>query len=133
MFASVGHLPAEDAVAFACRVEELGYRTLWVAEGFGTDPLATLALLGAHTNRLQLSTGITNIWLRAPGTVMQAARTLAEQTGGRFILGLGVGHRGTIELRGLSYDKPLETMRRYLAAMDTAPWFGPPIDHPVPR
>ncbi|MGE0304388.1 MAG: TIGR03620 family F420-dependent LLM class oxidoreductase [Acidimicrobiia bacterium] len=134
VFSYVGHLPAGDAIALARRVESLRYGALWISEGFGTDPLATLALLGASTERLHVATGIANIWLRSPGTMMQSARTLAGQSDGRFILGLGVGHRGTVvDIRGLSYDKPLETMRRYLAAMDAAPWLGPPMDRPVPR
>lgn len=134
VFASVSHLRADEVVSFARRVEGFGYGTLWISEGFGTDPLATLALLSCHTERLGLATGITNIWLRSAGTVMQAANTLAEFSGDRFILGLGVGHRGTIvDVRGLAYDKPLERMRRYLDEMDAAPWSGPHIEHRVPR
>ena len=42
----------------------------------------------------------------------QAANTLAEQTGGRFVLGLGVSHGPLVAgLRGLDYSKPLTTMR----------------------
>jgi probable F420-dependent oxidoreductase len=57
--------------------------------------------------------------------MMQVANTLAEQTGDRFILGLGVSHGPMVEgLRGLDYSRPLTTMRNYLAAMDASPYRG---------
>ena len=120
--------------AFAIRLEQLGYGALWVPEAFGHESFTTLAYLAAHTERLGLATGIANIWLRSAGTVAQASRTISEQSHGRFVLGLGVGHRGTmVDVRRLSYDKPLEHMRRFLEDMDEAPWYGPAIETSPPR
>ena len=51
----------------------------------------------------------------------QAALTLAEQTGDRFLLGLGVSHASMVEgLRGLDYSKPLTGMRQYLEEMEAS-------------
>ena len=63
----------------------------------------------------------------------QVANTLAEQTGGRFVLGLGVSHGPMVAgLRGLDYSKPLTKMRDYLAAMETQPYRGiAPEDEPL--
>jgi probable F420-dependent oxidoreductase len=53
----------------------------------------------------------------------QVANTLAEQTGGRFVLGLGVSHGPMVAgLRRLDYSKPLTQMRDYLVAMDESPY-----------
>jgi alkanesulfonate monooxygenase SsuD/methylene tetrahydromethanopterin reductase-like flavin-dependent oxidoreductase (luciferase family) len=38
------------------------------------------------------ATGIANIWARAAVTMAAAQNTLAELSGNRFILGLGVSH-----------------------------------------
>ena len=58
----------------------------------GRDPFTHLAWLASQTDTLQFATGIASIFSRHPGPMMQAAATLAEQTGGRFVLGLGVSH-----------------------------------------
>jgi len=118
-------MPAAAAAQFAQRVEALGYSTLWLPEVFGRDPFAHAAFLATETSTLGLATGIANIHHRLPGVMMQCSNTLAEQTNGRFILGIGVSHHTVVEgLRGLSYDKPLTTMRRYLEAMDASPFMA---------
>ncbi len=111
-------LPADEAAAAAKRFEDLGYSALWIPETLGRDPFAHSAWLLAHTERLVLATGIANIYHREPGVTAQAQRTLAEQSGGRFLLGLGVSHKPLVEgVRGLVYGKPVATMRDYLAKM----------------
>ena len=60
---------------------------------------------------------------------MAAARTLAEQSGGRFLLGLGVSHAPMVEgVRGHHYGKPVSTMRSYLDAMAKFPYMAVPPD-----
>jgi probable F420-dependent oxidoreductase len=83
---------------------------------------------------LVLATGIANIFLRHPGAMKQAAMTLAEASGARFVLGLGVSHARTVEsLRGLDHSRPLSKMRDYLAEMDASPYSAPTSPAPVPR
>lgn len=118
-------MSAGEAAEFAQRVESLGYSTLWLPDTVGRDPFAHIAWLGSQTTTLQFATGIANIYHRHPGPMMQVANTLAEQTGGRFVLGLGVSHGPMVEgLRGLDYSKPLSAMRDYLASMDASPYRG---------
>ena len=58
-------------------------------------------------------------------------RGLNGQSGGRFLLGLGVSHRPSVEgLRGHNYGKPVATMRSYLGAMKAAPYAAPPPPEP---
>ena len=54
--------------------------------------------------------------------------TLAELSGGRFILGLGVSNPGLNATRGHEWQAPLPMMRQYLASMAAAE-----IDSPVPQ
>ena len=118
-------MSAAQAAEFAQRIESLGYSTLWLPDTVGRDPFAHIAWLASQTTTLQFATGIANIFHRHPGPMLQVANTLAEQTGGRFVLGLGVSHGPMVEgLRGLDYSKPLTTMREYLAAMDASPYSG---------
>lgn len=115
-------MPAGQAAEFAARVESLGYSMLWLPETTGRDPFAHIAHLANHTETLHFATGIANIYNRHPGVMKQAAATLAEQTGDRFLLGLGVSHAPLVEgLRQLDYSRPLQAMRDYLAAMAASP------------
>jgi probable F420-dependent oxidoreductase len=132
VWCTTDRLAAEDAAALAGRVESHGYGTLWVPETVGRDPFAHLAHLAAHTTTLGLATGIANIHHRHAGPMHQAARTVAEQSGGRFLLGVGVSHAPFVEgVRGLAFGRPLATMRAYLDAMDASP-YGAAFDGVAP-
>lgn len=126
-------MSSREAAEAAGRIESLGYSTLWLPDTVGRDPFAHIAWLASQTTTLQYATGIANIFHRHPGPMKQVANTLAEQTGGRFVLGLGVSHGPMVAgLRGLDYSKPLTKMRDYLAAMETQPYRGiAPEDEPL--
>lgn len=126
-------LAAGEVQRLAARVEELGYSTLWLAETFGRDPFALAAALGAVTTQLTLATGIANVYNRHAGVMKQAANTVAEQTGGRFVLGLGVSSPQIVEQqRGLSYKRPLTYLRGYLDSYYVAPYLAVAPPSPVP-
>lgn len=126
-------MSAAQAADAAGRIESLGYSTLWVPDTVGRDPFTHLAWLGSQTSTLQFATGIASIFSRHAGPMMQATNTLAEQTGGRFVLGLGVSHEPMVAgLRKLDYSKPLTQMRDYLGAMDASPYVAvPPAEKPL--
>ena len=125
-------LPAPVAAEAAQRIEALGYGALWIPETLGRHPLVHAGWLLANTSKLVLATGIANIYHREPGVTLAGQKTLAEQSGGRFLLGLGVSHKPLVEgVRGLQYGPPVATMRKYLDAMDTAPFTAAaPADEP---
>ena len=126
-------LTAAELAAFAQRVQQLGYTQLWLGETFGRDPFAQAAHLGAVTSTLGLATGIANVYNRHPGVMKQGAFTVAEQTGGRFTLGLGVSSPVIVSrLRGIPYDKPLSFMRSVLDAMDASRYTAAPPAEPPP-
>jgi probable F420-dependent oxidoreductase len=114
-------LSAEDAASVARRVEALGYSALWIPEAVGRDPFAFLGYLAARTERLVLATGIANIYARDPMAMRAIQKTLAELSGGRFVLGLGVSHEHLVTgLRRHEYRAPVPAMADYLEAMQQA-------------
>ena len=126
-------LSGADVAAFAQRVEELGYAQLWVNETFGRDPFALAAHLGAVTSTLRLGAGIANVYNRHAGVMKQAACTVAEQTGGRFTLGLGVSTPVIVtRMRGIPFDKPLSYMRSYLDTLEASRYTSVQPPAPVP-
>jgi len=120
-------MTAAAAAAFARRVEAWGYSALWLPESRGRNALVHSAWLVANTQKLIVATGIANIYARDPMAMANGQRALAEQSGGRFLLGVGVSHRPMVEgLRGHNYGRPVATMRAYLQAMRQAPYQAPP-------
>lgn len=114
-------MTAAEAAAFAGRVEGWGYGALWIPEAMGRDAIAHAAWLLASTRKLIIATGIANIYARDARAALCAQNTLAEQSGGRFLLGLGVSHAPLVEgLRGHAYRPPVATMKAYLEAMKSA-------------
>lgn len=131
-----GHLDSLDAAgarAYARRVDELGYGTLWVPETVGREPFTFLGMLSGETTRLNLGTSIASIWGHDAQATRMAAMTLTEATGGRFVLGLGVSHPHlATKLRGHAFERPLTRMREYLAAYRSAVYRGPTVDAEEP-
>ena len=128
----VERMPAAGARDYAHAIESLGFAALWIPESLGSkEAFAHASLLLGATKTLVIATGIANIWARDPVAMANGARTLVDAYPDRFLLGLGVSHAPTVETRGQNYSHPLEYMRRYLEAMDAAPYVGPKVD--VPR
>ncbi len=124
---------APQAADFASQIEQWGYSALWVPEAIGRDPFALLGYLGARTEKLILATGIANIYARDPMTMRAIQKTVAELTGGRFLLGIGVSHSHLVsKVRGHEYGKPVSTMRAYLEAMSGALYQGPQPEQDAP-
>ena len=126
-------MTAPDSAAFAKQVEKNGYKVLWIPEAVGREPFAHAAYLLSHTDRLSIATGIANIWARDAITMGAASKTVAELSGGRFLLGIGVSHKPLVSnLRGHNYDKPYSFMKEYLPKMKGALYLAPAPKEPVP-
>ena len=119
--------PITAAQDVAREIEALGYGSLFIPEVGLSDCLVESAAFLAATERLVVGTGIANIHARLATAAEAGGRTLTALYPGRFVLGLGVSHAPLVEnLMGLSYDKPLATMRTYLERMAALPEFIEP-------
>lgn len=120
-------LTAVQAADFARQVEAWGYGALWIPEAGGRNSLVHSAWLLSQTQRLVIATGIANIYARDAQATVAARQALDEQSGGRFLLGLGVSHAPLVErLRGHRYERPWSAMRDYLEKMERASYQAPP-------
>jgi len=111
-------ISATASAEFAQRIEKWGYSALWMPEGAGRNVLVHAAWLLGKTSRLIVASGIANIYGRDAVAMVGAQYCLAEQSNGRFLLGIGVSHAPTVEgVRGHHYGKPLASMQEYLSTM----------------
>ena len=117
----------------AAELDELGYAAIWFPESRGREVMAQSALLLGATKRAVIAPGIANLYARDAMSMAAGQRTLCEAFPGRYLLGIGVSHRPSVEqIRGHVYGPPLATMRAYLDAMDAATYL-PPRAEPEPR
>jgi F420-dependent oxidoreductase-like protein len=95
--------------------EELGVESVWTAEAWGRDAFSFLTELALSTTRMQLGTGIVNVFSRSAGVLAMTAASIDELSGGRMILGLGSSGAHVIEhLHGVPFEKPLRRLREYV-------------------
>jgi F420-dependent oxidoreductase-like protein len=100
------------ALALAVEAERIGLDVCWVAEAWGSDAPTALGWLAARTERMLLGSGVLQVGTRSPVAIAQAASTLADLSGGRFLLGLGPSGPQVIEgLHGVAFAKPLTRTR----------------------
>lgn len=89
---------------FAVRAETLGYDGLWLQERIIGDfvvlePVTLLSYVAAITSKLRLGTSVVLLPLRNPIQLAKAYSTLDVMSGGRAVLGVGLGggHLGSHE------------------------------------
>lgn len=132
--------PADDIVESIVRLESAGVDEVWIAdEGVARDPMALFAAASQRTTSIRFGVGITSPLLRHPGAVTATAMTVDELSGGRLILGWGVGGHESLGAFELSTDRPVGVVRDALrvarAVMNgvAAEGYVPPAHASPPR
>ena len=104
-------------VASASRLDALGYDSLWVGDSLlgrpRPEPLTVLAAIAMVTTNIKLGTAAILPAMRHPLHLAQQAATLDLISGGRLILGAGIGfpnEQTKLELEAL--EIPFETRAR---------------------
>jgi len=93
----------------AAGLEQFGFGTLWLGSSPSGDLTQAEQLLDA-TTRLTLATGIVNIWQDDAHTVAASFARIEARHPGRFLLGVGAGHREATQ----QYAKPYDTLAGYV-------------------
>jgi 5,10-methylenetetrahydromethanopterin reductase len=101
--ATVGELV--EAVVMADRA---GVDEVWIAdEGVMRDPVVVFAAAAALTDRIRMGIGITSPALRHPGAIASTVGSLDELSGGRMMLGFGVGGEQSLAPFGITVERPV--------------------------
>ena len=96
-------------------LEKVGLDMVWVAEAYSYDSISQIGYLAAVTNKLEIGTGIINVYSRTPALVAMTAAGCDYVSNGRFVLGLGASGAQVIEgFHGMPYEKPLQRTKEYI-------------------
>jgi F420-dependent oxidoreductase-like protein len=88
---------------------------VFVPEAYSFDAVSALGYLAASTERVQLASGILQLYTRTPTLTAMTAAGLDYVSDGRFILGLGASGPQVIEgFHGVPYDAPIARTREVI-------------------
>ncbi len=136
-----------DMRELASLIEELGYDELWLSEhhffydGYCPALLPAAASVLSVTERLRVGTGMLLLPMYDPARLAAVATDLAERSGGRLDLGVGMGYRD-VEFDGHGVSRKqrlprmvsgLEVLERAEAAGGPPIWMGAQLVDPVKR
>ncbi|WP_216217019.1 LLM class F420-dependent oxidoreductase [Amycolatopsis aidingensis] len=101
-----------EAVAEVAEQERAGLDIVFVPEAYSYDAVSLLGYLAAKTERVELASGILQIYTRTPALTAMTAAGLDYVSDGRFTLGLGASGPQVIEgFHGVRYDAPVGRTR----------------------
>jgi alkanesulfonate monooxygenase SsuD/methylene tetrahydromethanopterin reductase-like flavin-dependent oxidoreductase (luciferase family) len=128
----------------ARRLDAAGYASVWAWDhfmGVGQTPIPVveswtiLAMAAGATSRISVGPFVLNVMNRHPAVVARMAATLQVASGGRLVLGIGIGgapreHRAY----GLEFPPAGERVTRLeeAVAVIRALWMGGPVTRPSP-
>ena len=143
---SIRTIRAEPAwwLESARRLDEAGYAGVWAWDHFmGRGDVSVpvvegptiLAMAAGATRRLTVGTFVANVMNRHPAIVARMASTLQIASGGRFVLGIGIGgHPKEHAAYGIPFPEAKERVAHLeeAVAVIRALWTGGPVTRPSP-
>jgi F420-dependent oxidoreductase-like protein len=96
-------------------LEKAGLDIVWVAEAYTFDAVSQMGYLAAVTERVQIGSGIVNVFSRTPALMAMTFAGLDYVSDGRAICGLGASGPQVIEgFHGIPYEKPMKRIKEYI-------------------
>ncbi|MEZ5248154.1 MAG: LLM class F420-dependent oxidoreductase [Ilumatobacteraceae bacterium] len=107
----------KEAVQRVVELEKAGLDQVWIAEAYSYDAISQVGYLAAKTERVEIGTGIVNVYSRTAALMAMTAAGCDYVSDGRFILGLGASGPQVIEgFHGVPYEKPMQRIKEYIEA-----------------
>jgi len=141
----IGRKAGPEAIRRAAvQAEELGFADVWTSEhiivprgapyppsAIFWDPVLTLTWAAAYTKRVRLGTSVLVLPMRHPLPLAKELATLQNLSGGRFILGAGVGWlEAEFAALGVPFHERGRRMDEGIALMRAA-WNDDPVSFPA--
>ncbi len=96
-------------------LEHAGLDVVWVAEAYSFDAISQMGYLAAKTDRIEIGSGIVNVYSRTPALMAMTFAGLDYVSDGRVICGLGASGPQVVEgFHGVPYEKPMQRIKEYI-------------------
>ena len=107
----------QQAVQQVIELEKVGLDQVFIAEAYSFDAVSQVGYLAAKTNRVEIGTGILNVYSRTAALMAMTAAGCDYVSDGRFILGLGASGPQVVEgFHGVPFEKPMVRIKEYIEA-----------------
>ena len=104
--------PVQHLLNAVISADRSGVDECWIAdEGVSREPLVVFGAAAPQTTHVKMGVGITSPVTRHPGAMASSIATLDELSGGRAILGFGVGGSLSLGPFGLTAERPVALVR----------------------
>jgi F420-dependent oxidoreductase-like protein len=118
-----------DTMAGLGDYEKAGLDIVFVPEAYSFDAISQLGFIAACTERLEIASGILQIYTRTPSLTAMTAAGLDHVSDGRFTLGIGASGPQVIEgFHGQPYTAPLARTREIVEICRSV-WRREPVVH----
>jgi probable F420-dependent oxidoreductase len=118
VIASRPDVPPEEELRTAVLADRLGYRDLWVGEGFVWDAFALATAAGLATERIALTVGPIPVSVRDPASIARAAASTAALVGRPVGVALGTSSVRVVErMHGRSRRRAVTTLAESTQAL----------------
>jgi 5,10-methylenetetrahydromethanopterin reductase len=108
----------DELVEQVAGIQRQGLAYAAFAQLQGIDALTVITVTGRAVPDIELVTAVIPVYPRHPVSLAQQALTTHDATNGRLTLGIGLSHKPVVENTwGMSFARPLEYMREYLAIL----------------
>ncbi len=105
----------KEVAAEVADLERAGLDIVFVPEAYSYDAVSALGYLAASTDRVELASGILQLYTRTPTLTAMTAAGLDYVSDGRYLLGLGASGPQVIEgFHGVRYDAPIARTREVI-------------------
>ena len=105
----------KEVAAEVADLERAGLDIVFVPEAYSYDAVSALGYLAASTDRVELASGILQLYTRTPTPTAMTAAGLDYVSDGRYTLGLGASGPQVIEgFHGVRYDAPIARTREVI-------------------
>jgi F420-dependent oxidoreductase-like protein len=105
----------KETVAELADYEKAGLDIVFVPEAYSFDAVSQMGYIAATTERLQIASGILQIYSRTPTLTAMTAAGLDYVSNGRFVLGVGASGPQVIEgWHGVPYNAPIGRTRELI-------------------
>lgn len=105
----------KQTAALVAEMEKAGLDVVWIPEAYSFDAISQVGYLAAITERVEIGTGIVNVYTRTAPLMAMTAAGCDYVSDGRFLLGLGASGPQVVEgFHGVPYEKPMQRIKEYI-------------------